>query len=116
MRTRITLLQVVVRVGNVEVLRELLEAGAAVDEVGDGKWEGWPPLHECVLHQGREDMMDILIQQGANIDVLSAVGWYLRIYTGQMGITPLHLAMKEVNSAAVAKLKTCRYSRISLSG
>lgn len=107
-----TPLQMAVRVGRLEVLRLLLEAGAAVDELGDGPGQGWAPLHECVLHQGRENMIELLIQKGARLGVLGGTvrtgvssrhnryqEWY-----GVDAVTPLELAARMQNYAAGRKL------------
>lgn len=106
----VTPLQLAVREGNLEAVRVLIEWGADVDELGyrNGKI-GWAPLHECV-RRWSEPIWDLLIEKGANLEVLGGV-WAdvtdpRAVRGGGARFTPLDVARKVDNKAAVAKLES----------
>ncbi|KAI5842167.1 ankyrin repeat-containing domain protein [Morchella snyderi] len=103
-----TALQTAARDGKLSVVRQLLAAGADMDEVGSGRGKvGWSPLHECVCRKGRGQILDLLLENGAKVDTLGGVctdGNQRAFPGGGRGLTPLQLARKTSNWAAVAKL------------
>ncbi|KAI5842179.1 ankyrin repeat-containing domain protein [Morchella snyderi] len=107
-----TPLQLAVRLGRLEVARVLLKAGAGVDELGDGRGTGWAPLHECVLHRGSEQMMDLLLRNGAKVGVLggASVAEGYRAPSGEeMGLGPFQMARRARNWSAVVQLMSYKW-------
>ena len=74
----------------VEIVKQLLEAGAKVD-IAD-KRSGFRPLH-CSAKQGNAGITELLIRYGANVDAQSL-----------QGETPLHLAVVNGHPAVVVIL------------
>lgn len=90
-QTDITALHLAVQSGSVDVIRALVEAGAAVDagKRTAGGIGGVTALHQAV-YQLREDVVEVLLQLGADVN-RSMNGWY----------RPLHVAA-EKSSASIA--------------
>eukprot|EP00897_Mesotaenium_endlicherianum_P005478 jgi/Mesen1/4959/ME000248S04246 len=76
-----TALHYAARRGNVAVINQLIEEGAAVSE--PSAKNGTTPLH-LAAYGGHVDALRLLLQKGANINATTAGGW-----------TPLHNAAKE---------------------
>ncbi|KAI5842169.1 hypothetical protein DFP73DRAFT_554451 [Morchella snyderi] len=100
-----------VRDGKLDVVRQLLAAGADVNELGDGrKMVGWAPLHESVCKKGREQIMELLLEKGAKVDILGLVCTDATLRARALpgagkGLTPLQLAKRLRNRRAVAMLE-----------
>jgi ankyrin repeat protein len=83
--------------GNTEVVRLLLDAGAAPNWTRGGKYDqGYTPLMTALYH-GYEDTALALLDKGAATDTR------LPPVDGDAGFMPLHLAVKEAKSLAVIK-------------
>ncbi|KAI5842165.1 ankyrin repeat-containing domain protein [Morchella snyderi] len=98
-----------VRGGSLDVARVLLEAGADVDVLDHGyNTMGWSSLHECVWQEGSGPMMDLLVEKGANLEVLGGVsldGKPWGIPGKGKGVTPWQLAKLEGKHEAAARLQ-----------
>lgn len=83
--------------GNTEVVRLLLDAGAAINWTRGGTYDqGYTPLMTALYH-GYEDTALALLDKGAATDT------QLPPVDGDPGFMPLHLAIKEAKSLAVTK-------------
>lgn len=51
--------------GDIDIVKDILEAGADVNMCDD---EGWSPLHDAVERGENMDMIQILLDAGANIE------------------------------------------------
>lgn len=73
--------------GNMALVQELLDNGAAVNRIG-----GWTPLHYAAA-EGHEEIVALLLEKGARVNVQTAAG-----------VTPLYMAARKPSRAVVMQL------------
>ncbi len=67
-----TPLSIACSIGNVEIVRLLLDSGTWTDtEKND--YESWNPLM-CAVHNGNIEIVQLLVERGANVDVIRDSG------------------------------------------
>ncbi|SFV51650.1 inversin protein alternative isoform, putative [hydrothermal vent metagenome] len=62
-----------IREGNLEIVKQFIESGYDVNSSESGDF-GSSLLHNAIRY-GKMDIFDYLIEQGADIDFMDAVGW-----------------------------------------